>query len=629
MKPPKVVVAIDFGTHGTGYAYVAVSRDNDDPEVRDARIAFRPSWPDAPPRGQSGKELTAIAVDAKGRAVDWGFTAKLRWADTSPERRAALGLGGFAYAFKMALSPIPETRSVAQAEGTIDLTDEVVLRTLIASTLARMRAGALADIRRDMGEIRERDIRWCVTVPAIWSSAQKQFMREAIEASGFVEPAHVLIGIEPEAAALYCLTTPGRALDGRGRGTRPRTDTDTRVVVVDCGGGTVDISAYEARPAEDGRLALAEIGEGSIGDALGSQYVNHALRRQVLADRFGAELLTRLESGALRESINSIEDEWEGWKHHVSVNAEAGCAPVVAAPATLTVPQELWAALPLPVCERLTELADGEERTIVLPAGEVQRLFDTVIDPILDLIAGKLAEVRREVGPAPVTMVLVGGFVHNEYLRRRIRHRFDGEAVVLRPNDPRKAVLRGGVHFCYAPEQIWERRSARTYGIRQSLKFRHGVDDPRRMHVDHSGEGWRCADRFLVVVTRGRAVKVDQSFVHRTRPTLRDQAVLDLEFFWTDQLDPQYVDEPDVFPLQRMKVDISATVGLPVKQRYVRVEMFFGETTIRAVAVNERTGSRAEVEMQFDPLFAALRRPPASPSPTSPSPANPSTRERQ
>lgn len=51
------------------------------------------------------------------------------------------------------------------------------------------------------------DVRWVITVPAIWRSAAKQVMREAAYAAGMASPTlpqQLLISLEPEAASLFC-----------------------------------------------------------------------------------------------------------------------------------------------------------------------------------------------------------------------------------------------------------------------------------------------------------------------------------------------------------------------------------------------------------------------------------------
>ncbi len=56
-------------------------------------------------------------------------------------------------------------------------------------------------------KVREEQVRWVVTVPAIWRQQAKQFMREAAYEAGVGSPSRpeqVLIALEPEAASIYC-----------------------------------------------------------------------------------------------------------------------------------------------------------------------------------------------------------------------------------------------------------------------------------------------------------------------------------------------------------------------------------------------------------------------------------------
>lgn len=53
------------------------------------------------------------------------------------------------------------------------------------------------------------DVRWVLTVPAIWSATAKQFMRLAAYEAGIAsdrEPGQLVIALEPEAAAVYMRT---------------------------------------------------------------------------------------------------------------------------------------------------------------------------------------------------------------------------------------------------------------------------------------------------------------------------------------------------------------------------------------------------------------------------------------
>ncbi|XP_069129282.1 heat shock 70 kDa protein 12A-like [Argopecten irradians] len=60
---------------------------------------------------------------------------------------------------------------------------------------------------KQMTGIKPTDILWVLTVPAIWSDASEQFMREAAEAAG-IRGNRLKIALEPEAASFYCKYLP-------------------------------------------------------------------------------------------------------------------------------------------------------------------------------------------------------------------------------------------------------------------------------------------------------------------------------------------------------------------------------------------------------------------------------------
>ena len=108
-------------------------------------------------------------------------------------------------------------------------------------------------------ELKTSEIRWVLTVPAIWKDGDKMLMRKAAIKAGLVgkgrdEWERLYLVLEPDAAAIYCqeklknqefMKTPG-----------------TRFMIVDCGGGTVDITVHEGI-IKEGQKELKEVIAGS------------------------------------------------------------------------------------------------------------------------------------------------------------------------------------------------------------------------------------------------------------------------------------------------------------------------------------------------------------------------------
>ena len=67
---------------------------------------------------------------------------------------------------------------------------------------------ALQELSDQSGtKIINEDVRWVISVPAIWKASAKQFMRQAAYEAGLISqdfPDQLVIALEPEAASIYC-----------------------------------------------------------------------------------------------------------------------------------------------------------------------------------------------------------------------------------------------------------------------------------------------------------------------------------------------------------------------------------------------------------------------------------------
>ncbi|RUS19155.1 hypothetical protein BC938DRAFT_475802 [Jimgerdemannia flammicorona] len=94
----------------------------------------------------------------------------------------------------------------------------------------------------------ERDVFWVLTIPAIWDDAAKLLMRQAAVAAELEkEDGQLVLALEPEAASLWCLASGGISLKEK-----------DIYVVIDCGGGTVDITIHEVERADERRPRVKE-----------------------------------------------------------------------------------------------------------------------------------------------------------------------------------------------------------------------------------------------------------------------------------------------------------------------------------------------------------------------------------
>ncbi|MCY0947074.1 Hsp70 family protein [Streptomyces antarcticus] len=590
---PKVVAAIDFGTHGTGFAWSVVTPLNDDPHTRSIQFykQFPGSWVAYP------KNLTAILVDDQGTTVAWGHKARNQWADASDSGRTT-GLG-YASAFKMALK---EDRAMAQVPtvgGCLDLSSRTQVRELITAYLKEIRALALAEIMN--AGYAEREIRWCITVPAIWDERDRAAMRQTAVAAGFPDdPERLLSSIEPEAAALYCYLRMADLIDGTGLKDQLQLNVDGfRFMVVDCGGGTVDITAYETSSDSAELIALREIGIPT-GGPLGSEYVNQAFRDRALCQRFGPTVLQQMERDHAGDLLN-LSEQWERAKTTAEVECDEDGTPHLLDSVKVDVPVTVWNLLDEPVRASLTKEAGGKPQRIVLPPDEVEALLDEVVNGILTKVEEQLAHIRSSggVGGEAETLVLVGGFAMSEWLRERMRRRFGERHRILIPPNPALAVLEGATHFAYNPRVLLSRQAKYTYGFETAMPFEEGVDSPMRMLRDDEGD-ILCVGRFKVAVRRMDSVKVKDAFPFGMVPVSDDQTQVNLRLYRTIKSNPRYVDEEGCEQIGQMTVDISSTVGRPQQKRPIKLLFYFGRSEVQVEAFDPATGEATRASVGFE-----------------------------
>ena len=585
MSTDRVVAAVDFGTYGTGYAWAVV-----DPAVghrADLAIHDRDDWPDA--HGvPAPKTLTALLLRDE-KVLAWGHTAarlraglEARWHEEdvrAVEADLPLSTGGererhrYYYGLKMSLrqrdDPARDRTGLADDLG--DPTE------LISVYLAEIVRAALADITGD-GRFTASDVRWCLTVPSIWSERSMDRMRRAAVAAGLPDdPARLLLVPEPDAAALYC-DIVGTTADTDDPGTlRPELlRPGMRFLVLDCGGGTADLVSYRIQP--DG--SVEQLCRPS-GGPFGAEYTTQGREgflRKALALRFGGAVdfdglyLTRADQFA------ELAAAWERGRDSFTAGRQE--------PLVVAFPPRLSATL-------------GAQRddTVVLPAEDVRAILDAVVDPILEKADEQLARWDRPPDPGD-TAFLVGGFARSPYLRSRLEDRLRGRIPLRTAPRPERAVLFGAVHYCYEPTLLRARRARYTYGCDSSLPVVDG-DDPERVFTDEAGE-LRSRDRFLRFVAADEKVPVGREVCQRLQPVASEQQAVRIDFYSTEEQDGHYITDPGMRRVGTVEVSLEGAMHLPRAERDVDVYLKFGEAEIQVRAVNVTTGAAQRTRLGFD-----------------------------
>jgi hypothetical protein len=574
----RVVAAIDFGTHGSGYAWTAVDprwRTSSDREIYDFthwRDARDPTYP---------KTLSALLLK-NDSLVAWGYPAARALGELKPgtaEAEGYLYLAGV----KMSLRPADDlARGLQGTTGpAARLADPVPMIAIYLREIARL---AIAEITR-AGAYTEEDIRWCLTVPAIWDQRALNAMRDAAARAGLPSDKERLLLIpEPDAAALYCDVVGSRSsseFTATGRGTL---HPGTRFMVIDCGGGTVDLVSYEV--TNDEKVdQLARPG----GGPLGAEFTTRAFLFDALGKRFGGYVdLEKLERRHPRQFAHMAQQ----WEEQRNTFRDGETVPFY-----IDIARRLGDDLPAAAIERLRTTQYGIDDQIVLEPAEVRDLLDGVVEPILGHIDTQLS--RWKPGPIDGDMAfLVGGFANSPYLQDRVTEHLQGRLPVRLAPRPERAVLFGAVHYCYDPTMLRARRARYTYGCNIAMPARPG--DPKDYAVSRNGEAY-TRNRFKIFVRVDEKVPVDREVVQTVIPLHPDQERANVTFYSTLDSDPEYVTDEGIRREAPLDITLgSETLKRPLEERELRIYMKFGEAQIQARVIDPTTGSEHKCTFLFE-----------------------------
>ncbi|XP_020617392.1 heat shock 70 kDa protein 12A-like isoform X4 [Orbicella faveolata] len=467
----------------------------------------------------------------------------------------------------------------------------VEAKTVFARSIRFLKEEALKVICQRTGDdhYNANDIQWVLTVPAIWTPKAKQFMREAAYEAGVGSSENaeqLIIALEPEAAAIFCqeknmndfqAETGSRPVDGI------LSQLNTHYIVVDIGGGTLDVTVHEIQ--EDG--AVKEIHKVT-GGPYGGIYVNHRFE-SLLEDLLGAKKLQTYRNQFPSDWL-SLMNEFEAKKRGNRI-LDSSLMTNIRLPRSFV---SLVNQTKSPVMERYgeKEVKLKNNEYLSLSSGIMKGLFT----PVVKSIKKHLKTLLRKPSLSKVqTMLLVGGFAESAFLQEEIKKEFSRSLRVLVPRHATTAVVQGAVIFGKKPSKITERVVCTTYGADSCPDFVEGVHPEEKKFIADGVE--KCDDVFNCFVKENKAVKLGERITKRYKPVYANQTRLQCGFYVTGNPNTQFVTDPGVTKIG--SVVVKSPDIWRGKDRKIEVCMYFGGTEITATAWDVSSGNKAQTTLDF------------------------------
>ncbi|KEY68788.1 hypothetical protein S7711_00656 [Stachybotrys chartarum IBT 7711] len=513
----QLIVGIDFGTTFSGVAFAFATNN-------EAKEDIITEWPGA---GSYTKQKipTVLYYDQYQKVVGWGPDIADALAPTGYPKpgvqkvewfKLQLMLSGNTYIDPINLPPLPPGKSE------IDVA---------ADYLFKLRQAMRSALQKTLGEVfnrEERNIRYYLTVPAIWNDAGKAATRAAAIQAGFLRDENdnrLTLVSEPEAAALFCSKTGLLNLK-----------VHDAVLIVDCGGGTVDLIAYEVE--EENPFTVAECTAGS-GDSCGSTALNRnfsnilrtKIRKMKLPD--GSKTAGRVYAKCIMDFENRIKADFRNngqkWAVDVGIEAEYPEAGI-------------------------------EEGYMTFTNEEILQCFEPVVNRILELVRNQIIAIQAQ-NRTLQNILVVGGFGASEYLFQQIKLHVPPQfqSKVVRPMDSVAAIVKGAVTAGITERIITHRVARRHYLMATLQPFKEGYH-PEAYRVPSLDGKDRCKFTRQIFVQKGQKVKngepVKVSFFRQVAPgaTLMYEDVL---YACDDDVCPEYTKDPRIKEVVTLTSDLS------------------------------------------------------------------------
>ncbi|GMH40995.1 hypothetical protein BSKO_08905 [Bryopsis sp. KO-2023] len=570
----QVVVAIDFGTSRTGYAWALFGNADEHVQVETLAGTYGPL---------DVKTPTNVLIDtseAEPRVVSFGYKAEQKYADSGSENPKWL----FFRWFKMTLHEPFDSDPVVQAE---DKRGSLALSVVFQKSLEYIKAQALKKVTdsRVLLSGNAHDVLWVLTVPAIWTDWAKALMRRAAYQAGLIATefsSRLLLALEPECACIASQVDPNL---------KHLWEAGSSVLIADCGGGTVDITAHKVTSSNP--LKLSELLPPDGGN-LGSTQVD-----KIFFDFF-EELIGEKRYEELQRkpgAMLALTKEWEEKKKNFEFDESDDWAMLRVGDALMS----------LGIAREFGGLVDAWNKkhpdTKAKKQGEsnLGLSFDLMksffMGPV-QAIVSKVADVidKNKLAQRGLKyVVLAGGFANCRLLQDGMREQFGGQSFqVLVGNQPDLLIVKGAAIFGTRPHDVVEVRKSRyTFGVGCAILY----DDRIPEHVDHESAKFQDDDgkvRIRIFDIHGRKGS-DIGVGRRTPrhvyvPKVPNQETIEIQVLATQAESVFLADEEGVIVLGKGEVPIDNT--LKFNDRMAVVEFSFGTTEIQCFLYDGVSGKQ-------------------------------------
>uniref|UniRef100_A0AAZ3S5P1 Heat shock 70 kDa protein 12A n=1 Tax=Oncorhynchus tshawytscha TaxID=74940 RepID=A0AAZ3S5P1_ONCTS len=361
-----------------------------------------------------------------------------------------------------------------------------------------------------------------------------------------------------------------------------------RYVVVDCGGGTVDLTVHQIQLPEGHLKELYKASGGPYG-SIGIDYEFEKL----LCKIFGPDFIDQFKikrPAAWVDLMIAFESR------------KRAAAPDRTNPLNINLPfsfidyykkfrgHSVEHALRKSNVDFVKWSSQGMLR---MNPDAMNALFKPTIDHIIQHLTDLFD--KPEVCDIKF-LFLVGGFAESPLLQQAVQNMLHGRSRIIIPHDVGLTILKGAVLFGLDPSVIKVRRSPLTYGVGVLNRYVEGKHPPDKMLVK-DGTRW-CTDVFDTFIVCDQSVALGETVKRSYTPAKPSQQVIIIHIYCSEKEGVGFISEPGVRKCGTLRLDVTGT-ETSAARREIQTHMQFGDTEIRAMAVDVATSRTVKASIDF------------------------------
>ena len=469
---------------------------------------------------------------------------------------------------------------------------EANIELIISKMLERISENALNQIKKVNKNIEKEDIKWILTVPAIWEEKSKQIMINASIKAGLIkenDDKSLFLALEPEVAGIYYYISSQLLKDS---GDINFIEEGNPYIICDIGAGTVDLCTHRKIMKNNETSELIEE-YPPIGGDYGGNEINKEFIKRFIVEIFGEEKVEKLKN-------NTTEEDWDEFEKEIE-ELKISCYENEFTNLTLD-------------CELFED--ESDEKTLddyillydkknlkykykiqKLKKWQLQftsQIFLDIAKELSQKIFSKIEEIYNSTHTGNI--IITGAGSKNDVITNNFydfAQEKNMEIKIYPPPQREISIMKGAVLFGFQSNIIRKRKAKYTLGIKMSDDWENKYEGKGIKEYSEIEKRYQCCNLFSKFITRNEYIKFNKVIKHDYKANSQNARII---LYKTVGENCTYIDEKDengkliIEEFGQFNFDIGE--DFDINKREIIIEMKLGGTYIDVSAIYKKTGKK-------------------------------------